>query len=70
MKTYPCNIQRPFSAVKSKKFYQKKFDSLNILPQNIDCGYTLGGSNEYPQSVFWSKNKKYWYTPANPSFFI
>ena len=31
--------------------------------QNIDCGYTLepprrGGSNEYPQSMFWSKNKK------------
>ena len=27
------------------------------------CGYTLeppqrGGSNEYPQSMFWSKNKK------------
>ena len=29
----------------------------------VDCGYTLeppcrGGSNEYPQSMFWSKNKK------------
>ena len=28
----------------------------------IDCGYTLevprrGGSNEYPQSMFWNKNK-------------
>ena len=30
----------------------------------------LGGSNEYPQSMFWSKNKKYRYTPANPSFAI
>ena len=34
-----------------------------FLLQNIDCGYTLepprrGGSNEYPQSMFWSKNKK------------
>ena len=33
-----------------------------IFAQNIDCGYTLepprrGGSNEYPQSVFWNKNK-------------
>ena len=27
-----------------------------------------GGSNEYPQSMFWSKNKKNRYTPANPSF--
>ena len=34
-----------------------------ILAQNIDCGYTLepprrGGSNEYPQSMFWSKDKR------------
>ena len=45
-----------------------------IFAQNIDCGYTLelprqGGSNEYPQSMFWNKNKKKRYTPANPSFF-
>ena len=35
----------------------------NIFAPNIDCGYTLelprrGGSNEYPNSMFWSKNKK------------
>ena len=46
-----------------------------IFAQNIDCGYTLepprrGGSNEYPQSMFWSKNKKSTYTPAYPSFAI
>ena len=34
-----------------------------IFAPNIDCGYTLeppqwGGSNEYPQSMFWSKNTK------------
>ena len=30
------------------------------------------GSYEYPQSMFWSKNKKnrYMYTPAYPSFAI
>ena len=33
-----------------------------IFAQNIDCEYTLeaphrGGTNEYPQSMFWSKNK-------------
>ena len=43
--------------------------------QNIHCGYTLepprrGGSNEYPQCMFWIKNKKNSYTPANPSFSI
>ena len=29
-----------------------------------------GGSNEYPQSMFWSKNKKNRYTPAYPSFAV
>ena len=28
-----------------------------------------GGSNVYPQSMFWSKNKKNRYTPAYPSFY-
>ena len=42
-----------------------------IFAQNIDCEYTLeppqwGGSNEYPQSMFSSKNKKIMYTPVNP----
>ena len=45
-----------------------------IFAENIDCEYTLeppqrGGSNECPQSNFWSKNKKK-YTPVNPSFTI
>ena len=33
-------------------------------------GADRGGSNEYPQSMFWSKNKKNRYTPAYPSFTI
>ena len=53
----------------------KKFDIFLIFAQNIDCGYKLepprrGGSNEYPQSMFWSKIKKNRYTPAYPSFAI
>ena len=41
----------------------KIFDLFLFFAENIDCGYTLeppkrGGSNEYPQSMFWSKNKK------------
>ena len=52
---------------------QDHWSSGLIFAQNIDCGYTLeppqgGGSNEYPQSMFWSKNKKIMYTPVNPSF--
>ena len=38
-------------------------DIFHISVQNIDCGYSLepprrGGSNEYPQSMFLSRNKK------------
>ena len=47
----------------------------NIFAQNIDCGCTLelphrDGSNEYPQSMFWIKNKNNRYTPVNPRFVI
>ena len=51
------------------------FDNFLIFAKNIDCGYSLepprrDGSNEYPQSMFWSKNKKNRYIPVNPSFAI
>ena len=41
----------------------KNSGSFHISAQNIDCGYWLepslqGGFNEYPQSMFLSKNKK------------
>ena len=69
-KTCPCNKQGKF-----EKIHKKKLDIFLIFAQNIDCGYKLeppwrGGSNEYPQSIFWSKNKKNRYTPAYPSFII
>ena len=54
------------------KFSDKKSDILHISAQNTDCGYPLepprpGGSNEYPQSMFLSRNKKIiMYTPVNP----
>ena len=52
-----------FSPVKIENFHGNIFYIFLIFAQNIDCGYTLeppqrGGSNEYPQSMFWSKNKK------------
>ena len=64
-----------FFGCKNENFHWKNFDIFLIFAQNIDCGYTLepprrGGSNEYPQSMFWSKNKKNRYTPAYPSFAI
>ena len=47
---------------KKENFQQKTFDIFLIFAQNVDCVYTLepprrGGSNEYQQSMFWSKNK-------------
>ena len=71
----PMQYKEVFIGVKNVNFQQKKFDIFLIFAQNIDCGYTLelprrGGSNEYPQSMFWSKNKKNRYTPVYPSFAI
>ena len=58
---------------KNDNFQMKIFDIFLIFAQNIDCVYTLeppqrGGSNEYPQSMFWSKTKKNVY-PRKPHFF-
>ena len=41
----------------------KNYDIFPISAQKIDCGYSLeppwrGNSNEYPQSMFLSGNKK------------
>ena len=60
---------------KNWMFSDKNSDSFQISAQNIDCGHSLepprrGGSNEYPQSMFLSRNKKIMYTPVNPSFTI
>ena len=48
---------------KTENFQIKNSDILHISAQNIDCGYSLepprrGGSNEYPESMFLSRNKK------------
>ena len=57
-------IYRDFSSCKNhENFCRKVFTFFFIFAQNIDCGYALepprrGGSNEYPKSMFWSKNKK------------
>ena len=64
-----------FLSCKIWKFQWKILNICIIFAQNIDCAYTLeppprGGSNEYQQSMFWSKNKKNMYIPAYPSFTI
>ena len=71
----PMQYTEKFFGCKNEIFQWTNFNIFLIFAQNIDCGYTLepprrGGSNEYPQSMFWSKNKKNKYTPAYPSFAI
>ena len=57
-------ISRIFFICKKMKIFSRKSLIFSLfLLQNIDCGYTLeprrrGGSNEYPQSMFWSKTRK------------
>ena len=70
----PMQYTEIFLALKIENFHLKKKKNL-IFTQNIDCWYTFEpprrcGSNEDPQSMFWSKNKKNRYTPAYPSFAI
>ena len=60
---------------KNENFQIKNSDIFHISDQNIDCGYSLepprrGGSNEYPQSMFWTEIRKLMCTPVNPSFTI
>ena len=55
-------------------FQIKKSDIFHISAQNIDCGYSLelprqGGSNEYLQSMFLSRNKKNNVYPCKPQIY-
>ena len=57
------NILKILQSKIEKKNQIKNSDIFHISAQNIDRGYMLepprgGGSNEYPQSMFLSRNKK------------
>ena len=59
---------------KKRKFSDKKFWYFIFLPKTIDCGYLLelprwGSSNEFPQSMFLSRNKKNNVYPCKPQFY-
>ena len=84
----PIQIYWKFYHQKNESFQIKNSKFFYISAQNIDCGYSLepprrggsneypqsmfwrGGSNEYPQSMFWAEIRKIMYTPVNPSFTI
>ena len=74
-KTRLFKYTESFTSKKTKIFQIKNSDIFHISAQNIDCGYSLepprrGGSNEYPQSMFYAEIRKIMYTPVNPSFTI
>ena len=59
---------------KNGNFQIKNSDIFHVSAQNIDCRYSLepprrGGSNEYPQSMFLSRNKKNNVYPCKPQFY-
>ena len=59
---------------KNENFQKENSDFFHSSVQNIDCGYLLepprrGGSNEYPQSMFLSRNKKNNVYPCKPQFY-
>ena len=56
------------------KFSDKNSDTFHISAPNTDCGYSLepphwGSSNEYPQSMCLSRNKKSNIYPCKPQFY-
>ena len=60
---------------KNENFQIKNSDIFHVSAQNIDCGYSLepprrGGSNEYPQSMFLSRDKTNNVYHVNPGFTI
>ena len=59
----PIQVYWKFYHQKKWNFSDKNSDIFHISAQNIDCGYSLepprwGGSNEYAQSMFLSRNQK------------
>ena len=62
------------SSPKTESVLHKNSDIFHISAKNMDCGYSLepprwGGSNEYPQSMFLSRNKKNNVYPCKPQFY-
>ena len=56
------------------KIFKLKTDIFHNSAENIDCGYSLepphrGGSNEYPQSMFLSRNNENNVNPCKPQFY-
>ena len=75
MKTRLFKYTENFTTKKKwKKIRKKNSDTFHISAKNIDCGHSLepprrGGSNDYPQSMFLSRNKNNKVYPCKPQFY-
>ena len=72
-KTFLVKYTEKFTTKKWILLDEKNLIFFHISAQNIDCGYSLepprrGGSNEYPPSMFLSRNKKNNVYPCKPQF--
>ena len=61
--------------LQNENFQMENSGSFHVSAQNIDCGYLLelpqgGSSNEYPQSMFLSRNKNINVYPITPCFTV
>ena len=73
-KTRLFKYTETFYHQKNENFQIKNSDIFHVSAQNIDCAYSLepphrGGSNEYPQSMFLSRNKKNNVYSCKPQFY-
>ena len=66
-KNIPMQYTAIFQGCKNYNFQMKKCSIFHILLKTL-----RGGSNEYPRSVFYCKNKKIMYTPdpCEPQFYF
>ena len=63
LRKHACSNILKILPPKNENFQMTNSDIFRISAQSIDCGYSFepprrGGSNEYPQSMFLSRNKK------------
>ena len=61
--------------LKNENFQIKILIFSHFSHQNIDCGYSIeshrrSGSNENPQYMFSTRNKKIMYTPVNHIYYV
>ena len=75
LRKHACsNILKNFQPKKKEIIQLKNSDIFRIPAQKIESGCSLepprrGGSNEYPKSVFLSRNKKDNVYPCKPQFY-